>query len=126
MNNVLAYGWIICFIVSYLIQVIIPMSVGDNSNDNVDRSLVFLEVIAWILSTTGFIMFIIWLIRFNNTKVLNTMWIISLITLIVSIGIIIFMVGNVPDKILYIPLFSIGYSFTIFTGTLIAFLVKNK
>ena len=126
MNNVLAYGWIICFIVSYLIQVIIPMSVGDNSNDNVDRSLVFLEVIAWILSTTGFIMFIIWLIRFNNTKVLNTMWIVSLITWIISIGIVIFMAGNVSSKALLVPGYLLGYSFTIFIGTLITFLVKNK
>lgn len=125
MNNVLAYGWIICFIVSYLIQVIIPMSVGDNSNDTVDRSLVFLEFIAWILSIIGLILFIIWLIRFNDTKVLNTMWIVSLITFIVSIGIVIFMTGNVPDKILYIPTFSIGYSFTIFIGSLITFLVKK-
>jgi hypothetical protein len=126
MNNVLAYGWIICFIVSYLIQVIIPMSVGDNSNDNVDRSLVFLEVIAWILSTTGFIMFIIWLIRFNNIKVLNTIWIVSLITFILSIGIVIFMAGNVSSKALLVPGYLIGYAFTIFTGTLLAFLVKNK
>lgn len=124
MNNVLAYGWITCFIVAYLIQVLVPMSVN-NVND-VDRGRAFLELIAWILSVTGFIMFIVWLTRFNDTKVLNTMWIVSLITLIVSIGIVIFMAGNVSNKALLVPSYLLGYSFTIFIGTLITFLVKNK
>ena len=124
MNNVLAYGWIICFIVAYLIQVLVPITVN-NLND-IDRGRAFLELIAWILSITGFIMFIVWLTRFNNTKVLNTMWIVSLITLIISIGIIIFMSGNVSNKVLIVPGYLLGYSFTIFIGTLITFLVKNK
>ena len=124
MNNVLAYGWITCFIVAYLIQVLVPMSVN-NVND-VDRGRAFLELIAWILSVTGFIMFIVWLTRFNDTKVLNTMWIVSLITWIISIGIVIFMAGNVSSKALLVPGYLLGYSFTIFIGTLITFLVKNK
>lgn len=121
MNKVLAYGWIICFIVAYLIQVLVPMG-----NVSVGRSIAFLELIAWILSVTGFIMFIVWLTRFNDTKVLNTMWIVSLITWIISIGIIIFMSGNVSAKALLVPGYLLGYSFTIFIGTLITFLVKNK
>jgi len=121
MNNILAYGWIICFIIAYLIQVLVSMSVND-----IDRGSAFLKFIAWILSVTGFIMFIVWLTRFNDTKVLNTMWIVSLITLIISIGIIIFMVGNVSSKVLLVPSYLLGYSFTIFLGTLITFLVKNK
>ena len=124
MNNVLAYGWIICFIVSYLILVLVPMSVN-NLND-IDRGRAFLELIAWILSVTGFIMFIVWLTRFNDTKVLNTMWIVSLITWIISIGIVIFMSDNVSNKALLVPGYLLGYSFTIFIGTLITFLVKNK
>jgi len=124
MNKILEYGWIICFIVAYLIQVLVPMSV--NNENDVDRGRIFLEIIAWILSVTGFIMFIVWLTRFNNTKVLRTMWIVSLITWIISIGIIIFMAGNVSYKALLIPSYLLGYSFTIFIGTLIAFLVKNK
>ena len=124
MNNVLAYGWVICFIVAYLIQVLVPITVN-NVND-IDRGRAFLELIAWILSITGFIMFIVWLTRFNNTKVLNTMWIVSLITWIISIGIIIFMSGNVSNKVLIVPGYLLGYSFTIFIGTLITFLVKNK
>lgn len=124
MNKFLAYGWIICFIVAYLIQVLVPMSVN-NVND-IDRGRAFLELIAWILSVTGFIMFIVWLTRFNDTKVLNTMWIVSLITWIISIGIIIFMSGNVSAKALLVPGYLLGYSFTIFIGTLITFLVKNK
>ena len=124
MNKILEYGWIICFIVAYLIQVLVLMSV--NNENDVDRGRIFLEIIAWILSVTGFIMFIVWLTRFNNTKVLRTMWIVSLITWIISIGIIIFMAGNVSYKALLIPSYLLGYSFTIFIGTLIAFLVKNK
>ena len=124
MNKILEYGWIICFIVAYLIQVLVPMSV--NNENDVDRGRIFLEIIAWILSVTGFIMFIVWLTRFNNTKVLRTMWIVSLITWIISIGIVIFMAGNVSSKALLVPSYLLGYSFTIFIGTLIAFLVKNK
>ena len=124
MNIVLAYGWIICFIVAYLMQVLVPMSVN-NLND-IDRVKIFLELIAWILSLTGFIIFIVWLTKFNNTKVLNIMWIVSLITWIISIGIIIFMGGNVSSKELLVPGYLLGYSFTIFIGTLITFLVKNK
>lgn len=125
MNNVLAYGWIISFIVAYLVQVLVPMSVN-NLND-MDRGRAFLELISWILSITGFIMFIVWLTRFSNTKVLNTIWIVSLITCIISIGVVIFMSGNATNnKVLMVPGHLIGYSFTIFIGTLITFLVKNK
>lgn len=103
------------------------MSVNDvNDVNDIDRGRAFLELIAWILSVTGFIMFIVWLTRFNDTKVLNTMWIVSLITWIISIGIIIFMSGNVSAKALLVPGYLLGYSFTIFIGTLITFLVKNK
>uniref|UniRef100_A0A6C0LI55 Uncharacterized protein n=1 Tax=viral metagenome TaxID=1070528 RepID=A0A6C0LI55_9ZZZZ len=124
MNNVLEYGWIICFIVAYLIQVLVSM--GLNNNNNIDRGSIFFELIAWVLSVIGFIMFVVWLNRFNDTKVLNTMWIVSLITLIVSCGIVIFMVGNVSGKTLVVPTYLIGYSFTILIGTLITFLFKNK
>ena len=124
MNDILAYGWIICFIIAYLIQVIDITSV--NNVDDINRVRVFLQLIGWILSVTGFIIFIVWLIRFNNTKVLNTMWIVSLITWIVLTGIAIFMVGNVSSKLLSIPNYLLGYSFIIFIGTLITFLVKNK
>jgi len=53
------------------------------------------------------------------------MWIVSLITFILSIGIVIFMTGNVSSKVLLVPNYLIGYSFIIFIGTLITFLVKK-
>ena len=122
MNNVLTYGQIICFIVAYLIQVLVPISINiNNSVVGIGRTRIFLEFIAWVLSVTGFIMFIVWLTKFNNTKVLNTMWIVSLITWIISIGIVIFMTGNVSNKVIIVPGFLLGYSFTIFIGTLITF-----
>ena len=123
MKTILENGWIACFIFAYLIQVLVPMSI--NNKNNIDKVRIFLKFIAWVLSVIGFIMFIVWLTRFNNIKVLNKMWIISLITWIVSIGILIFMSGT-ESKILLIPGYLLGYSFTIFLGTLITFLVKNK
>ena len=74
----------------------------------------------------GFIIFIVWLTRFNNTNILKYMWISSLITWIVSLGIVIFLSGNTSEDLLYFPGYLLGYAFTIFIGTLITFLVKNK
>lgn len=124
MNKFLEYGWIVCYIVTYLIHVLVFVTV--NNTDDFDRGRLFLEIIAWILTITGFIIFIIWLTRFKNTKVLKIMWIVSLITWIVSVGCLIFMAGNVYYKILIPIYYLLGYSFTIFIGTLITFLVKNK
>jgi hypothetical protein len=71
-------------------------------------------------------MFIVWLTRFNDVKMLKTLWIVSLVIWIVSLGIIIFAAGNTNNKVLIIPIATVGYVFTIFIGTLITFLVKNK
>lgn len=122
MINILGYGWIICFIIAYLIQTITSININNES----EKSLGFLLAIAWILSIMGFIIFIVWLTRFNNTNILKYMWISSLITWIVSLGIVIFLSGNTSEDLLYFPGYLLGYAFTIFIGTLITFLVKNK
>ena len=123
MDNALSFGWITCFIAAYLLQLV---SININDNSNFNRVKIYLQLIAWILSVTGFILFIVWLTRFDNTKVLKTMWIVSLITFILLMGIVIFTAGTVSNKVVSIPGYLVGYSFTIFIGTLIAFLVKNK
>ena len=129
MNTFLTYGWIICFIVSYLIRVIVPFFINTsdvNGEDTKNKILVFFEIISWILAVMGFIMFIVWLTRFNNISILKTLWIASLITWIVSMGILIFLAGNAQFNIDNIFISTLSYSFTIFIGSLITFLVKNK
>ena len=126
MSNTLGYSWIICFILSYLLHVLIPFIVGDGKSGETDRLSFFLYSVAWILSLTGFIIFIIWLTRFNNISILRTLWISSLITWIVSVGVIIFSLGNADYKIINIFGSTFGYALTIFIGSLITFLVKNK
>ena len=134
MNNILTYGWIMCFLVAYLIQTILPFTLpstvqstvsGDNTV-NTGKIDVFLLVIAWVLSIAGFFMFIIWLTKFKDVKVLQTMWIVSLVTFVISIGTLIFMAGNTSIELLLIPSNLLGYSFTIFIGTLITFFIRNK
>jgi len=134
MNNILTYGWIMCFLVAYLIQTILPFTLpstvqstvsGDNTV-NTGKIDVFLLVIAWVLSFAGFFMFIIWLTKFKDVKVLQTMWIVSLVTFVISIGTLIFMAGNTSIELLLIPSNLLGYSFTIFIGTLITFFIRNK
>ena len=120
-------GWIICFIISYIIHIINIMSTDDiNDINDISRLKIFLQFVAWILNILGFVLFIFWLTKFNNVKMLRNLWIIALVTFIISFGSIIFLSGNIDDKVLSIPGFLLGYTFIIFLGTLISFLVKNK
>tara|TARA_E500000178_G_C17018749_1_gene754295 strand:+ start:1417 stop:1788 length:372 start_codon:yes stop_codon:yes gene_type:complete len=123
MNNLLQYGWIISLLLSYLIIVIITFILYDS--DKVNRSMVFFEIIGWILNIMGTILFIIWLFKFKNKNTLKYMWIISLIIFVLSITSIIFLYNEISNKILIIPSYLTGYSFLIFIGTLIAFFVKK-
>lgn len=125
MNNMLFYGWVICYLISYLLLVSLPFIVDNGSSKNKDKLGTFLYMIAWILSVAAFIMFIIWLTRFTDKKVLQTIWILALITFIVSIALVIFLTDNSSSKLMVIPTYLIGYSFTIFIGSFIAFLVKK-
>ena len=125
MNNTLFYGWVICYIISYLLNISLPFIIDDGLSDNKDKLGLFLYSIAWILSVAAFIMFIIWLTRFTDKKVLQTIWISALITFIVSIALVIFLMGNASDKVTQIPAFLIGYSLTIFIGSFIGFLVRK-
>jgi len=124
MNILIQSGWIICFIISYIIHIINIMST-DNIND-ISRLKMFLQFIAWIVNILGFVLFIFWLTKFNNVKMLRNLWIIALVTFIISFGAIIFLTDNIDDKVLSIPGFLLGYTFTIFLGKLISFLVRNK
>ncbi len=126
MNMLIQNGWIICFIASYIIHIINSIS-RDNINDiSRFRLKIFLQFIAWIVNILGFVLFIFWLTKFNNVKMLRNLWIIALVTIIICFGALIFLIGNIDDKVLNIPFFLLGYTFTIFLGTLISFLVRNK
>ena len=125
MNN-LFYGWIICYIISYTLHISIPFMVDDGSNINNDKLASFLFMISWILSIAAFIMFIVWLTKSTTSKnELKILWISAIITFIISVGLVIFLVGNSSDKIVQIPTYFIGYSITIFIGSFIGFLVKK-
>lgn len=127
MNSLLTFGWLSCFITAYIIQILFPITV-DNIEDinNIDRNKLYLGIVAGILSLIGFILFIVWLFKYDNVGVLNIMWITSLIGWFICIGLIVFMTGFVSDKVLLIPGYLLGYLSTIFLGSLIAFLIKNN
>lgn len=127
MNSLLTFGWLSCFITAYTIQILFPITV-DNIEDinNIDRNKLYLGIVAGILSLIGFILFIVWLFKYDNVGVLNIMWITSLIGWFICIGLIVFMTGFVSDKVLLIPGYLLGYLSTIFLGSLIAFLIKNN
>ena len=124
MNNTLLYGWVLCYIISYILHISIPFMI-DGTNINNDKLASFLFMISWIISVAAFIMFIVWLTKFTDKNLLKYLWISAIITFIVSIALVIFLTGNTSDKIVLIPYYLIGYSFTIFIGSFIAFLVKK-
>lgn len=125
MDN-LFYGWIICYIISYIIHISIPFMINDGSDINKDKFLSFLFIISWIFTLAAFIMFIVWLTKSTTSKnELKILWISAIITFIISVGLVIFLVGNSSDKIVQIPTYFIGYSITIFIGSFIGFLVKK-
>lgn len=82
--------------------------------------------IAWLsgfLTFAGFILFIIWVIKFSGDKdVLKTIWIISLIICILSMSLVIFINnGNVQSSAYLVS----SYTFIIFLGSLIGFFVRK-
>ena len=118
MNNTLFYGWVICYLLSYLLNISLPFI----DNDKIES---FLYIISGILSLTALIIFIVWLTRYTNKKVLKIIWISALVTLIISIAVVIFLSNNVSNEIIRIPQFLLGYSITIFIGSFIGFLVRK-
>jgi hypothetical protein len=127
MNSLLTFGWLSCFITAYIIQILFPITVDSIEDiNNIDRNKVYLAIVAGILSLIGFILFIVWLFKYDNVGVLNIMWITSLIGWFICVGLIVFMTGFVSDKVLLIPGYLLGYLSTIFLGSLIAFLIKNN
>jgi hypothetical protein len=125
MSNALLYGWIICYLISYLIIVILPLIVGDTTDLNKDKLGLFSVSISWILNVAAFIMFIIWLTKFKNKKVLQTIWILALVTFIVTIALYIFLTGNASAEVTGIPENLIFPSLTIFIGSFITFLIRK-
>ena len=124
MNKLMIY-WIALLIIAYITQVLIQMFL--NSNGDLSNFDGFLEFLAWLTSVVGTILFIIWLTKYNNKNILKMIWIISLIVLIVSTAIVILFSTDSSDndKKLIIPSYLIGYSFTIFIGSFITFMIKK-
>jgi len=121
-----SYSWIILFIISIILN-IISISITSQEdllhshNINLVNSLQFINT---FISLIGLCIFIYWLIKFNNTKILMYLWIIMLI-ITISLGLI-FINGGLKPSI--IADFSIISSQTtiIFLGALITFLIKKR
>ena len=124
MNKLMIY-WIALLIIAYITQVLIQMFL--NSNGNLSNFDGFLEFLAWLSTVVGTILFIIWLTKYNNKNILKMIWIISLSILIGSTAIVILFSNDSSDnnKKLIIPSYLIGYSFTIFIGSFITFMIKK-
>lgn len=117
--------WVALFIIGYITQILIQMFL--NSDGNLSNFDGFLEFLAWLSTVVGTILFIIWLTKYNNKNILKMIWIISLSILIGSTAIVILFSNDSSDnnKKLIIPSYLIGYSFTIFIGSFITFMIKK-
>lgn len=124
MNKLMIY-WVSLLIIAYITQVLIQMFL--NSNGDLSNFDGFLEFLAWLSTVIGTILFIFWLTKYNNKNILKMIWIISLIVLIASTAIVILFSSDSSDndKKLIIPSYLIGYSFTIFIGSFITFMIKK-
>lgn len=122
MSNSLLYGWIICYLISYILNVSLSFT---KKNNNLDKLDIFLSFISWISGIAAFIMFIVWLTRFTNKQILKKLWIAAIIILIVSIALILILSGKNNSNIITIPGYLAYYSFTIFLGSFITFLVRK-
>ena len=124
MKKLMIY-WVSLLIIAYITQVLIQMFL--NSNGDLSNFDGFLEFLAWLSTVIGTILFIFWLTKYNNKNILKMIWIISLIVLIASTAIVILFSSDSSDndKKLIIPSYLIGYSFTIFIGSFITFMIKK-
>lgn len=103
------------------------ISISNNNNNIIDDSMVktnsSINYINGFISIIGFCIFIYWLVKFNNIKVLMYLWIIMLIISMV-LGLIII---NTPLDNLTRDIGTItGQTTTIFLGALITFLIKKR
>ena len=121
-----SYSWIILFIISIILNIIsFTINSQENllnpNNINLVNSLQFINS---FISLIGFCIFIYWLVKFNNIKVLMYLWIIMLIVTI-SLGLI-FINGGLKPSITADLSIIFSQTITIFLGTLITFLIKKK
>jgi cytochrome bd-type quinol oxidase subunit 2 len=125
--NIILLLWVLCFTISIVLQSILINKGNDNSTDvNSDSQKidVFMGWFSGLLSLTGFILFIIWLTKFNNKLVLWYMWIVSLILTIILVSMSIFITNH--DDAEAMSFLVSGYTFIIFIGTLISYFVKKN
>lgn len=120
--------WVLCFVISIVLQSVLIFKGNDNSTDvdstDSPKIDVFMGWFSGLASLVGFILFVIWLTKFNNRLVLWYMWIISLILTIILVSVSIFMTDH--DDVEAVSFLVSGYTFIIFIGTLISYFVNKK
>jgi cytochrome bd-type quinol oxidase subunit 2 len=125
--NIILLSWVLFFSISILLHSILIIRGTDNSiNASINESKIdiFMNWLSGLLSFIGFILFIIWLTKYNNKQILYYMWILFLILTIILVSMSIFIVNN--DDIQAISFLISGYTFIIFIGTLISYFVKKS
>jgi membrane-associated HD superfamily phosphohydrolase len=117
-------AWISNWYIFYILAILFSMIniYGLNQGQN-SRLFVFFSSLIGLLSLIGFILYIFWLINFNNKNFLQTLWITSLVSLIVLY--FLFSVVLNDPQLIFTAWTLIGYLTPIFIGALIAFFAKK-
>lgn len=120
-----SYSWIILYIISIIINIITinissQQDLLHHNNTNLVNSLQFINS---FISLIGLCIFIYWLVKFNNTKVLMYLWIIMLI-ITISLGLILLNGALKPSIMVDFSIIS-SQTTIIFLGALITFLIKK-
>jgi hypothetical protein len=120
-----SYSWIILYIISIVLNIVI-ISISNNNNiidDSMVKTNSSINYINGFISIIGFCIFIYWLVKFNNTKVLMYLWIIMLI---ISILLGLIAINGSLDNLTRDIGVITGQTTVIFLGALITFLIKKR
>lgn len=117
-------AWISNWYIFYILAILFSMIniYGLNQEQN-SRLIGFFGLLIGLLSLIGFILYIFWLINFNNKNFLQTLWITSLVSLIVLY--FLFSVVLNDTQLILTAWILISYLTPIFIGALIAFFAKK-
>lgn len=121
--NALTNSWIISLVVSAILSILFVYQGIDfeNPSVNVGKGEQILIWLAGLALTIGSILFIVWLVKCKNMKLLNQMWIISLIvTIVLSFLATFVFTNNLQMSTVLLG----GYSGSIFVASLITYLIK--
>ena len=117
-------AWISNWYIFYILAIFITIFLIYMPDDEKGRGSFYLLWLTFFLSLIGFILYIFWLINFNNKNFLQTFWITSLVFIMI-INFLTFVVLDYESKLTGVLSVLSYYLTPIFIGALIAFFTKK-